>query len=159
MNLWIYPGSFDPVTLGHVDMIERAATHCDRLIVAVMVNMEKPGTFTMDERVDMLFKATAHIPNVTVDGFSGLQVDYVQKKGAQAVVRGLRTTRDFTAEQELSACNRILYPKMETIFLMTAPQYSFISSSAAREVGRFGGDLSGFVPGCVLDEIAEKLRK
>ncbi len=158
MSLWIYPGSFDPITLGHVDIIRRAAGHCDRLMVAVLVNVAKSSVFSVEERMDMIRTATADIPGVEVDTFSGLQVDYVKRLGADAVVRGLRTISDFAAEQELDACNRKLYPDMETVFFMTAPAYTFVSSSAVREVGRFGGDLSGFVPGCILDRVARRLR-
>ena len=157
MSLWIYPGSFDPVTLGHLDIIRRAAQHCDELVVAVLVNVAKAGTFSVQERMDMLWEATADIPNVTIDTFSGLQVDYVREREADAVVRGLRNIRDFSAEQKLDACNRLLYPEMETVFFMTAPEYAAVSSSAVREIGRFGGDLSGFVPECIVDRVAERL--
>ena len=158
MSLWIYPGSFDPITLGHVDIIRRAAGHCDRLVVAVLVNVAKAGVFSVEERMEMIRSAIAGIPHVEVDAFSGLQVDYVRRMGADAVVRGLRTIGDFAAEQELDACNRKLYPDMETIFFMTSPAYTFVSSSAVREVGRFGGDLSGFVPGCIQEQVARRLR-
>ena len=108
--------------------------------------------------LEMIRSAIAGIPHVEVDAFSGLQVDYVRRMGADAVVRGLRTIGDFAAEQELDACNRKLYPDMETIFFMTSPAYTFVSSSAVREVGRFGGDLSGFVPGCIQEQVARRLR-
>ena len=159
MSLWIYPGSFDPITLGHVDIIERAARQCDTLVVAVLVNVAKAGAFSVEERLELIRAATAHIPNVQVDSFSGLQVEYVQQLKADAVVRGLRTVGDFAAEQTLDDCNKKLYPQMETVYLMTRPEYACVSSSAVREIARFGGDVSGFVPEVILDRVAEALRK
>jgi len=159
MSLWIYPGSFDPITLGHVDIIERAARLCDTLVVAVLVNVAKAGAFAVEERLELIRMATAHIPNVKVDSFSGLQVEYVKQLQADAVVRGLRTTGDFAAEQTLDDCNKKLYPQMETVYLMTRPEYACISSSAVREISRFGGDISGFVPESIRERVAAGLRR
>ena len=159
MSLWIYPGSFDPITVGHVDVIERAAGLCDTLVVAVLVNVAKAGAFTVEERLEMIRSATAHIPNVQVDFFSGLQVEYVKAMQADAVVRGLRTAGDFAAEQTLDDCNKKLYPQMETVYLMTRPEYACVSSSAVREIARFGGDISGFVPEVIRARVAKALRR
>ena len=157
MSLWIYPGSFDPITLGHLDIIRRASLHCDELVVAVLVNVSKAAVFTVQERMDMIWEATSGLPNVTVDSFSGLQTEYIRSREADAVVRGMRNIQDFLAEQELDTCNRMLYPEMQTIFFMASPEYAAVSSSAVREIGRFGGDLSGFVPDCILETVAERL--
>ena len=159
MKIAIYPGSFDPITVGHVDVIERAAGLCDTLVVAVLVNVAKAGAFTVEERLEMIRSATAHIPNVQVDFFSGLQVEYVKAMQADAVVRGLRTAGDFAAEQTLDDCNKKLYPQMETVYLMTRPEYACVSSSAVREIARFGGDISGFVPEVIRARVAKALRR
>lgn len=157
MSLWIYPGSFDPITLGHVDVIERAARQCDELVVAVLVNISKKGAFSVEERLELIKAAVAHIPNVKVDSFCGLQVDYVKAMKADAVVRGLRTALDFAAEQTLDDCNKKLYPQMETVYFMTRPEYACVSSSAVREIARFGGDISGFVPEVILERVEKIL--
>ena len=158
MSTALIPGSFDPITLGHVDVIERAARQCDRLVVAVLVNVSKKGAFPVEERLELIRAAVAHIPNVEVDSFSGLQVDYVKALKADAVVRGLRTAMDFAAEQTLDDCNKKLYPGMETVYFMTRPEYACVSSSAVREIARFGGDISGFVPEEILKRVEETLR-
>ena len=149
----VYPGSFDPATVGHEDMIRRAAAQFDRLIVAVLHNPAKRGFFPVEERVRMLEKITADLPNVTVDRWDGLLVDFVKKTGATAVVRGLRQVSDFETEMTMAQANSRLLPGMETVFLMTRPEQGCISSSVVREIASFGGDVSQFVPARVAEDI------
>ena len=150
----VYPGSFDPATVGHEDMIRRAAAMFDRLIVAVLHNPAKRGCFPVDERVRMLEKIVAGLPNVTVACWDGLLVDFVRQEGACAVVRGLRQVSDFETEMTMAQANSRLLPGMETIFLMTRPEQGCISSSVVREIATFGGDVSQFVPGCIAQDVA-----
>ena len=149
----IYPGSFDPATVGHEDMIRRAAKLFDRLIVAVLHNPAKRGFFTVEERVGMLEKITADLPNVTVARWEGLLVDFVKQEGACAVVRGLRQVSDFETEMTMAQANSRMLPGMETVFLMTRPEQGCISSSVVREIASFGGDVSQFVPSCIAADV------
>lgn len=154
----LYAGSFDPVTNGHLNIIERAAKMYDSLTVAIAVNPHKTGFFTIDERVEIARNVTAHIPNVKVDTFSGLLADYVNENGYIAYVRGLRATTDFENELQMAQMNaRLFTGETETIFLMTDPKYSFISSSLIKEVASFGGSVEGLVPEYVSERIKEKL--
>ena len=156
----LYAGSFDPVTNGHLNIIERAAKMYDSLTVAIAVNPHKTGFFTIDERVEIAKKVTAHIPNVKVDTFSGLLADYVNENGFIAYVRGLRATTDFENELQMAQMNaRLFTGETETIFLMTDPKYSFISSSLIKEVASFGGSVDGLVPEYVSERIKEKYGK
>lgn len=149
----IYPGSFDPMTLGHVDIIQRACTLFDRVIVAVLHNPAKKGCFTVEERMEMIRAACAHLPPVEVAAFDGLLVDAVKKSGAHAVVRGLRAVSDFESEKTMAQLNAELLPGMETLFMMTKPEHSHVSSSAVREIASFGGDFSRYVPVCNVEKI------
>ena len=149
----VYPGSFDPATVGHEDMIRRAAALFDRLIVAVLHNPAKRGFFPVEERVRMLEKVAADLPNVTVEHWDGLLVDFMRRKGACAVVRGLRQVSDFETEMTMAQVNSRLLPGMETVFLMTRPEQGCISSSVVREVASFGGDVSQFVPACIAEDV------
>ena len=143
----LYAGSFDPVTNGHLNIIERAAGMYDSLTVAIAVNPHKTGFFTIDERAEIARKVTAHIPNVKVDTFEGLLADYVNKNGFIAYVRGLRATTDFENELQMAQMNALLFTgDTETVFLMTDPQYSFISSSLIKEVASLGGSVDELVP-------------
>ncbi|AIQ63906.1 phosphopantetheine adenylyltransferase [Paenibacillus stellifer] len=141
----IYPGSFDPVTLGHIDIIERAAKQFDRLIVAVLNNYSKNPLFTVDERTELLRQVTSHLPNVEVDSFRDLLANYARQKNARVIVRGIRTVTDFEYELQIATTNSKLNPEAETIFMMTNPKYSYLSSSVVKEIGHFGGDVSDFV--------------
>ena len=149
----VYPGSFDPVTIGHMDIIERAAKQFDKLLVCVLPNQGKNPLFSTEERILMLQRVTETLPNVTVCAYQGLLVDFVREKKATAVVRGLRAVTDFEYEVQLAQANYKLYDKADTVFFVASPEYSYISSSAAREVAQFGGDVSLFVP----EQIVEKL--
>ena len=156
MGKAIYPGSFDPVTFGHLDMIKRSAAIMDELIVGVLNNSAKNSLFSVDERVSMLKELTKDIPNVTVDSFDGLLVDYMKKSGATIIVRGLRAVTDFEYELQIAQTNHIEYPEAETIFLTTNLKYSYLSSSIVREFAAYGGDISNFVPPQFIDRIYEK---
>lgn len=158
-RICVYPGSFDPVTVGHEDIIRRAAALFDRVIVTVMHNPQKKGCFAVIERVALLQKALAGIPGVSVDAWDGLLVDYVRKTGAAAVVRGLRAVSDFENELVMSQVNAQLLPGMETVFLMTKPEHSCVSSSVVREAASFGADISDFVPSAIAADIQAHFRK
>lgn len=152
-RICVYAGSFDPVTVGHEDIIRRAAKLCDRLLVTVMYNPAKKGCFSVAERLDLLSRITKDIPNVEVDAWDGLMVDYVRKMGASFVVRGIRGVSDLESESNLAQINGRLLPGLETIFLMTRPELGCISSSAVREAALFNADYSSFVPACVLADV------
>ena len=153
----VCPGSFDPVTLGHVDIVRRAAKMFDRVIVAVMTNPSKHPSFTTQERVQLLKIALKDIPNVEVECFNGLLADYTRARGAVAIVKGLRAVSDFEYEFEMNQLNRKLAPDIDTVYLMASPQYSFLSSSGVKEMALFGGDVSGLVPDVVLRRLTERL--
>lgn len=157
MKTAVFPGSFDPVTLGHIDLITRARSLCDRLIVAVMVNPDKQGIFTMDERVLMVKNALGGIDGVEVQAFEGLTVDFIRDQGADFIIRGVRDAQDLSAETSLAWANESLSPGLETVFILTRPGLSFISSSLVRQAARFGGDISAFVPKSAVDEIMDRL--
>lgn len=157
MKIGIYPGSFDPVTNGHMDIIERASTLVDRLIVAVLVNPEKKhGLFDIEERKDMLINTTMHIPNIEIDTFSGLLVNYARQKDASVVIRGLRAVMDLEHEMQMAQINKNLLRKVETIFLVTSAKYSFLSSSAVKEIALFDGEIYDLVPHYVAQKLKTK---
>lgn len=154
----IYPGSFDPLTNGHLDVIQRAAKLFDRVVVAVASNESKHPLFTKDERVALVQKAVAKLPNVEADSFDGLLVEYVAAKKAQAIVRGLRAVSDFEFEFQLALMNRKLDEKIETIFMMPKDTYTFLSSRIVKEICRLGGDVHSFVPPNVQAALKKKLK-
>ena len=153
----VYPGSFDPITNGHLDIIQRAASIFDEVVVAVLHNPSKTGRYPMDKRLEMIAKACAHLPNVRTDCFDGLLVDYMKRSGAKVVLRGLRAVTDFENEFQMAQLNHQLAPDVETLFLMTSPQHAYLSSSAVREIGMFGGDIMPFVPAPIAQEVASML--
>ena len=154
----VYPGSFDPVTLGHIDILERSALLFDRVIIAVLENPGKSPLFTVEERVDLIRRSINSMPKVEVDTFSGLTVDYARSVGATALVRGLRAVSDFENEFQMALMNRRLHPDVHTVFLMTSFSNVFVSSSLIKEVCRFGGDIDAFVPPVVAAAMRERLR-
>lgn len=159
MKIAIYPGSFDPVTLGHLDIIERASELFDKLIVVVMHNVSKFPIFTAEERVHLLRCVTDHLPNVEIDGYSGLLADYAGKRGACTIVKGLRAMSDFENEFSMALTNRKLNPDVDTAFLMTSAEYMYLSSSMVKDIALHGGSIAGFVPPKIEKEILHRVRK
>ena len=157
MVIAVYPGTFDPVTYGHLDIITRASKLYDKLIIGVLHNSAKTPLFSSKERVNILKKATSGIPNVEVQAFEGLSVDFAKACHASVIVRGLRLITDFEYELQMAQTNRKLAPDVDTTFLYTALQYSYLSSTTVKEVAAFGGDISEFVPPFVAGEIHRKL--
>ena len=156
MKRAIYPGSFDPLTLGHLDMIERSAKIVDELVIGVLNNSAKNSLFSLDERVSMIKEMTESMPNVTVASIDGLLVDYMKEINATIIVRGLRAVTDFEYELQIAQTNHVENPEVETIFLTTSLQYSYLSSTIVKEFASYGGDISKFVPARFIDRIYEK---
>lgn len=159
MKLAVYPGSFDPVTLGHLDIIVRASRIFDKLIVGVPTNPDKHASFSVDERMDLLRRATSAegLKNVEIDRVEGLLADYARRRGAMVVIKGLRALSDFEYEFQQALTNKKLNPELETMFLATSAENMFLSSSMVKQVAGFGGDISPFVPACILQTIQERL--
>jgi pantetheine-phosphate adenylyltransferase len=154
----VCPGSFDPVTNGHLDVVERSAHLFDEVTVAVLLNASKRGLFTVDERLELLAKVTAHLPNVVLDTFGGLLVDFCRAREIPVIVKGLRAVTDFDYELQMAQMNHRL-SGVDTLFVATNPDYSFLSSSLVKEVATFGGDVSGLVPDIVLPLLRERVRR
>jgi pantetheine-phosphate adenylyltransferase len=157
VKIAICPGSFDPVTLGHMDIINRARKLFDHIIVAVLVNPEKHTAFTVEERINMLKRCTQDMEDVEVAGFDGLIADYARIRNATAIVRGLRAMSDFEYEFQMALFNKKLNPNLETVYLNTTAENMFLSSSGVKQVASFGGDISNFVPACILYDIEQRL--
>ncbi|MCF7807864.1 MAG: pantetheine-phosphate adenylyltransferase [Candidatus Marinimicrobia bacterium] len=158
-SLAIYPGTFDPITLGHLDIIERAVSIFDEVVVSVGQNIGKQPLFTVDERIDMIKKTTAHMDNVRISYFDGLIVDYARKIGAKAMIRGLRAMSDFEFEFQMALVNRTLYPELVQVFLMPHEAYTHLNSTIVREVSSFGGDITSFVTPHVAEVLHAKFHK
>jgi len=159
MDRAVYPGSFDPITYGHLDIIQRGARLFEQLIVAVATNPHKSSLFTIEERLAMARELTKDIPNVIVDSFVGITVKYVQSKGCRTILRGMRTMSDFENELQLAQGNRAMEPSIETILLLTSGEYSHFSSHRIKEIVELGGDASCFVPPSILEAMKKKLRR
>jgi pantetheine-phosphate adenylyltransferase len=153
----VCPGSYDPVTYGHVDLIERGARVFDRLIVAVLRNVQKAPLFSLDERVEMLKDATRHLENVEIDVFEGLLVDFARKRGAGVVVRGIRAVSDYEYELQMALMNRKMEPQIETVFMLPAETFSYLSSSLVKEIAQLGGSIQGLVPPLVETRLKNKV--
>lgn len=153
----IYPGSFDPVTNGHLDLIGRGEKMFDRLIVAVLKNVEKEPLFSLSERVEMLREVTKHWDSVEVDVFDGLLVDYARQRGAGVILRGIRAVSDYEYELQMALMNRKLEPRLETVFMLPGESYSYLSAKLVREIAQLGGPLSGFVPAVVEQRLRSKV--
>ena len=159
LRIGIYPGSFDPITLGHLDVIERSAKSLDRLIISVLLNSTKRPLFSSEERVALIEQAVKEIPNVYVEAFDGLTVEFARARGAQVIVRGLRAVSDFEYELQIAQINHKLAPEIDTIFLTTSVEYSYLSSSIVKEVASYGGDITRLVPECILQTVLDKYNK
>ncbi|MGN0322358.1 MAG: pantetheine-phosphate adenylyltransferase [Oliverpabstia sp.] len=157
MTTAVYPGSFDPVTNGHLDVIERGSQLFDKVIVGVLHNSSKSPLFSVEERVNILKEATAHLNNVEIVAFSGLSVEFARKCGAKVIIRGLRAITDFEYELQMAQTNRVLAPDIDTMFLTTSLEFAYLSSTTVKEVATFGGDISKFVPEFVSREVYKKL--
>lgn len=159
MKIAIYPGSFDPVTSGHLNIIQRAANIFDRLIVCVMVNAGKNPMFTLEERVDLIRQVTRDLPNVEVDGSNELLADYAKRRGSCVIVKGLRAGSDFENEFQMALINHKINPELDTMFLTAESQYMYLSSSTVKELGSYGVDLSDFLPGEIIPAFRERIGK
>ncbi len=159
MKIAICPGSFDPVTKGHVDILERSSKLFDKVIAVVLVNPAKTPTFTTEERVELIKRVTKHIPNVEVDSYTGLVADYAQLKNAHTLIKGLRAVTDFEYEFQQALINKKLNPELETLFMVTNQEYMYLSSTLVRQIAEFGGDIDMFVPEEIKDILKEKMVK
>ena len=159
MSTAIYPGSFDPVTLGHLNIIKRAAACFDKVIVCVMVNSKKTGMFAPEERVELLKRSTARFPNVEVDSSNELLAAYAKRRKAHVVVKGLRAVSDFEQEVQMAVINRHLNPELETMFLASSEKYTYLSSTIVKEMARYGADLTGLVPREIVDDVNRRMRE
>ena len=157
MRVAVYPGSFDPVTLGHIDIIQRTAKMFDKVIIGVLRNRSKSPLFTAEERVELLKQVTADIPNVEVQSFQGLLIDFVRQNQANVIVRGLRAITDFEYELQMAQTNRVIAPEIDTIFLTTNLKYSYLSSSIVKEIAEFDGDIKEFLHPMVADQVRKKM--
>lgn len=157
MRIGVYPGSFDPITKGHLDIIERASKIFEKVIVVVSVNTSKSPLFSLQERMDLLIESCKHIENVQVDSFDGLLISYMKKNSSTVIIKGLRAVSDFEYEFQMALMNRTLEPNIETLFMMTTDKYSYLSSSIVKEVVKFGGKVTGLVPEVVENQLIKKL--
>ena len=155
----VYPGSFDPMTNGHLDIIKRAANNFDKVYVAILTNSSKRPMYSLEQRIDWLKRATVDIPNVEIVSFSGMLVDFANEVGASVIIKGLRAVSDFEYEFQMALTNRKLSPNIETMFLMTNGKYSYLSSSIVKEVAKYGGKLDGLVPDFMIEEIYREFKK
>lgn len=159
MAIAVYPGSFDPVTMGHIDILERTSRIFDKIVVAVVHNVTKQALFTLDERVDLIKNSVEHLPNVEVECFNGLLADFLKAKDATVIIRGLRSITDFEYESHMSMMNKSLLPEIDTVFIISNPCYIFVSSSGVKEAALLGGGVGGMVPAAVEKGLQEKLQQ
>lgn len=155
----VYPGSFDPITIGHLNIIERASKIFDKVIVGVLVNPDKSGTFTIDEKIEFIEKSIKHLDNVEVRTFQGLLVNFLKEVNSRVIIKGLRVVSDFDYELQMANANRHLDNSIETLLMMTNPEYSFLSSSTVRQILYFNGNLKGFVPDVIINDLERKIKE
>lgn len=158
MRVAIYPGSFDPITNGHLDIITRGSKVFDKIIVGVLVNIDKVGVFSIEERVELIKRVTSHLENVEVISFNGLLVDLAKKNNAKVILKGLRAVSDFEYEFQMALMNSQLDSEVETLFMTTSAANSFLSSSSVKQVAKFGGDIKGLVPDDIIDDVIKKIK-
>ena len=158
-NIAVYPGSFDPITLGHLDIIKRASRVFDKVYVSILVNSAKTPAFSLKQRIEWIKRVTSEYENVEIDSFSGLLVEYIEQKQANIIVKGLRAVSDFEYEFQMALMKHKLNKNVETMFMMTSAKYSYLSSSIVKEVARHGGDLNDLVPDCIVDDILNNINK
>jgi len=159
MSIAIYPGSFDPVTLGHLNIIKRASACFDKVIVCVMINSKKTGMFTPEERLDQLRRSTERFPNVEVDYSNELLAAYAKRRGAHVLVKGLRAVSDYEYEVQMALVNRKLNPNLETMFMASSEKYTYLSSTIVKEMARYGADLAEFIPREIVDEVNQRMKE
>lgn len=159
MKRAVYPGSFDPITKGHLDIIKRSAKVFDEIIVVVLINPEKSGLFTMKERIELIKKSVKEIDNVRVEGFDGLLINFMREKEAKVIIKGLRALSDFEYEFQMALMNNKLDSSIETVFMMTNAKYSYLSSSSVKQVAKFGGCIKGLVPQEIEEDVLNKFKK
>lgn len=159
MRTAIYPGSFDPITNGHLDIIKRGAEIFDKIIVAVLINVDKKGLFNIEERVELIKKSTYDIKNIEIISFQGLLIDLLKEKNSNVILRGLRAVSDFEYEMQMALMNNKLNSNVETVFMMTSAENSFLSSSAIKQVAKFGGNINGLVPNNIIKDIEKKINR
>lgn len=159
MKVAVYPGSFDPITNGHLDIIKRGAKVFDRIVVAVLINIDKKGLFTPDERVKLIEKAVCDMDNVEVVSFNGLLIDLLKERNSRVVLKGLRAVSDFEYEMQMALMNNKLDSEIETVFMMTAAENSFLSSSSVKQVAKFGGSIEGLVPDCIIEDVINQAKR
>lgn len=159
MRRAVFPGSFDPITKGHLDIIERSAKIFDEVVVAVLINVDKKGLFTIDERVSLIERSTSHIKNVKVKSFKGLLVDFLEKEECTNVIKGLRNGTDYDYEAQMAIINKTLDENVETLFLVARSKYCGVSSSVVKQIGMLNGNIEKFIPSCIVEDFNEKINK
>ncbi|RCX17236.1 phosphopantetheine adenylyltransferase [Anaerobacterium chartisolvens] len=158
MRIWVYPGSFDPITNGHIDVINRASKLCDKLIIAVLVNNNKQPAFSLQERVELIKCVFADRPDIEIESFSGLLINFMKGKNAKCIIKGLRAVSDYEYELQMALLNKNFAPDIETLFMMSSINYSFLSSSIVKELAKNGGKIDGLVPECIREAVTRKFQ-